>query len=147
MRSNLESNDKTAAYSANWHRNNLCQIQPLTSPKLVAIHLCHIPPAYHHRPYPTADQFPNISAPCQYLLSAVPYAVHELLLHVDFTEKDLIVVGDSLKDVEMLSLNGDTCAMCNGEKEAKEAAKEISEFDNDNDGAVKYVNKILGLNI
>ena len=75
------------------------------------------------------------------------YAVLELLLHVDFTEKDLIVVGDSLKDVEMLSLNGDTCAMCNGEKEAKEAAKEISEFDNDNDGAVKYVNKILCLNI
>jgi hydroxymethylpyrimidine pyrophosphatase-like HAD family hydrolase len=75
------------------------------------------------------------------------YAILELLLHVDFKEKDLIVVGDSIKDVEMLKLNCDTAAMINGEIEAKEAAKEITEFDNNHDGACKYVNKILGLNI
>ena len=75
------------------------------------------------------------------------YAILELLLHVDYEEKDLIVVGDSIKDVEMLKLNCDTAAMINGEIEAKEAAKEITEYDNNHDGACKYVNKILGLNI
>ena len=75
------------------------------------------------------------------------YAILELLLHVSFSEEDLIVVGDSIKDVEMLQLHGDTAAMVNGEREAKEAAKEITEFDNNHDGAVKYINKILGLDI
>jgi len=75
------------------------------------------------------------------------YAILEILLKMNLKSQQIIAVGDSLKDVSMLSLPGDTCAMCNGEQEAKDAAKNISEYDNNNDGAVKFINKILNLKI
>jgi hydroxymethylpyrimidine pyrophosphatase-like HAD family hydrolase len=75
------------------------------------------------------------------------YAVLELMLHLNYKLEDLIVVGDSIKDKEMLELDACTCAMINGEKEAKEAAKYISEYPNTEDGCVKFVNKVLNLSI
>lgn len=74
------------------------------------------------------------------------YAVLEIMLKYQFKESDLIAIGDSIKDASLLKLRGETCAMINGEKEAKEAAKYISEFDNSHDGACKFINKILNLN-
>lgn len=75
------------------------------------------------------------------------YAVLELMTQLKYTTNDLIVVGDSEKDKEMLSLDGITCAMINGEKAAKEAAKYISKYDNAHDGAVKFINEVLNINI
>lgn len=75
------------------------------------------------------------------------YATLELMMHTNYKLKDLIAVGDSLKDRNLLKLPADTCAMINGEDEAKEVAKYISEFDNNNDGAVRFVNKILNIEI
>ena len=75
------------------------------------------------------------------------YAVLEIMLKLNYKESQLIAVGDSIKDAPLLKLRGETCAMINGEMEAKECAKYISEFDNTKDGACKFVNKILNINI
>lgn len=75
------------------------------------------------------------------------YATLELMMHTNHTMKDLIAVGDSVKDVNLLKLPCDSCAMVNGEDEAKNVAKNISEFDNNHDGAVRFVNKVLNINI
>ncbi len=75
------------------------------------------------------------------------YASLEIMFKYNITKDNLIAVGDSIKDEKLLKMHGETVAMINGEKEAKEAAKYISEFDNNNDGAVKSINKILNIEI
>lgn len=75
------------------------------------------------------------------------YATIEIMLKYQILKTDLIAVGDSIKDVKLLKMHGETVCMINGENEAKEASKYISEFDNNNDGACKAINKILNLNI
>ncbi len=75
------------------------------------------------------------------------YATLELMMHTNYKMDDLICVGDSAKDVGLLKLPCTSCAMINGEDEAKEKAKYVSEYDNNNDGCVKFVNKILNLDI
>ncbi len=75
------------------------------------------------------------------------YATIEIMLKYNISKDDLIAVGDSIKDVKLLKMHGETVCMINGEKEAKEASKYISEFDNNADGAVKAINKILNIKI
>lgn len=75
------------------------------------------------------------------------YASLEIMFKYEIHKEDLIAVGDSIKDVKLLRMRGETVCMINGEPEAREVAKYISKFDNNHDGAVKAVNKILNLTI
>jgi len=75
------------------------------------------------------------------------YATIEVMLKYKISRDDLIAVGDSIKDVKLLKMHGETVCMLNGETEAKEVSKYISDYDNNNDGACKAINKILDLEI
>lgn len=70
------------------------------------------------------------------------YAVLELLLILKKNEEDLIVFGDGEVDISMLKLNGITVAMCNAPDEVKSAAKFITDFDNNHQGVLKFLQKI-----
>lgn len=65
--------------------------------------------------------------------------------------QDSIVFGDALNDVGALSkckeFNGLAYAMKNASDEVKQSANHITEFDNDNDGVAKELNKIFELGI
>ena len=75
------------------------------------------------------------------------YAVLELLLLMGKKEEDLIIFGDGEVDIPMLGLNGITVAMCNASVEVKKQAKYISEFDNNHQGVLKFLQKIENENI
>ena len=54
-----------------------------------------------------------------------------------------IAFGDGENDAEMLSTVGFGVAMVNGRDAAKQAAKAVSSFSNDNDGVARYLNDIF----
>jgi len=69
---------------------------------------------------------------------------------IEIARKDLgldpshvIVIGDADNDVEMITEYQNSIAMINGEKQVKDRAGYISDFDNNNDGAAKAVFKLL----
>ncbi len=70
------------------------------------------------------------------------YAVLELLLLLNKKESDTIIIGDNDADVGMLKLDGITVAMKNGTAEAKAAAKYITEYDNNNQGVMKFLKSL-----
>lgn len=70
------------------------------------------------------------------------YAILELLMILNKKESDTIIFGDNYADINMLKLNGITVAMANGIAEAKEAAKYVSEYDNNHNGVTLFLHKI-----
>ena len=56
-------------------------------------------------------------------------------LHIPYNE--ILVIGDAGNDLEMMSTFNESCAMINGEKEVKEAAKYITKLSN-KDGGVGH---------
>lgn len=70
------------------------------------------------------------------------YAVLELLMILGKNEADTIIIGDNDADIGMLKLDGITAAMKNATIEAKEAAKYVTEFDNNNQGVMKFLIKL-----
>ena len=70
------------------------------------------------------------------------YAILELLMILNKKESDTIIFGDNYADINMLKLNGITVAMANGITEAKEAAKYVSEYDNNHNGVTLFLHKI-----
>lgn len=71
------------------------------------------------------------------------YAILELLMTLGLSEENSIIFGDGEQDVEMLKLQATTFAMLNGCNEAKQAAKKISEFDNNHQGIMIELKKII----
>ena len=71
------------------------------------------------------------------------YSTLEVMIENHMDESQIIAIGDSNADIELLSLKGETCAMLNSSDEIKRVAKHISKFDNDNDGAIKFIDSIL----
>lgn len=55
----------------------------------------------------------------------------------------VVVIGDADNDVEMLTEYPNSIAMINGEKQVKERARYMSDFDNEHDGAAKAVLKLI----
>lgn len=55
----------------------------------------------------------------------------------------VIAIGDACNDIEMLSFAGISVAMINGDKEVKKIASIISEFDNEHDGVMHALKKII----
>lgn len=70
------------------------------------------------------------------------YAILELLLIMGKTLDDLIIFGDGYKDIKMLSLDAHTVAMKNASDEVKQVSKYQTEFDNNNQGVLKYLKSI-----
>ncbi len=70
------------------------------------------------------------------------YAILELLMKLKRNEQDLIVFGDGDVDIPMLCLNGITVAMINSLPEVKNKAKYVTDFDNNNKGVLKFLQKI-----
>lgn len=64
-----------------------------------------------------------------------------LLLGVD--NKDIIAFGDGLNDIEMIKNCGTGVALINAFEELKEVSDAITEFDNNNDGVINYLKKLL----
>ena len=66
-----------------------------------------------------------------------------LLKHFNKTFDDLIFIGDSDNDVEILRAAGLGVAMKNGTESAKLAADEITKFDVKEDGAIKHLLEMI----
>ena len=70
------------------------------------------------------------------------YAILELLMILKKDLYDVIVFGDGPFDKTMLSLDCHTVAMANADDEIKKVAKHITEFNNNNQGVMKYLKSI-----
>lgn len=70
------------------------------------------------------------------------YAILELLMILNKDEKDLVVFGDGEVDIPMLSLDGTTVAMINAPSDVKSHAKFITDYDNNNQGVMRFIKKI-----
>ena len=57
--------------------------------------------------------------------------------------KNTFGFGDQLNDLSLLEKANYGVAMINGVEEIKKNAKYISDFDNNNDGVIKFINKII----
>lgn len=66
-----------------------------------------------------------------------------LLQHFNKTFDDLIFIGDSDNDVEILKAASIGVAMKNGTKDAKHAADEITKFDVKENGAIKHLLEMI----
>ncbi|MFI3252570.1 MAG: Cof-type HAD-IIB family hydrolase [bacterium] len=69
-----------------------------------------------------------------------------ILNHYGMTEKNLIAFGDGDNDLEMLDFAYVSVAMINGREEAIQSAKFITREDNNNDGAILFLDHFLGYN-
>lgn len=69
--------------------------------------------------------------------------VMELLKYHNKTKDDLIFFGDAENDREILEYAGYGIAMKNADDETKKLAKEITEFNNQEDGAIKHLLKMI----
>ncbi len=69
-----------------------------------------------------------------------------ILDYYNLTDKDLIAFGDGDNDLEMLDYAYVGVAMINGREEASKSAKYITRNDNNNDGAIHFLDHFLGYN-
>ena len=60
-------------------------------------------------------------------------------LNIDLSE--MIYFGDGLNDIDIINKVGLGVAMINALDEVKEKASDITKYDNNNDGVVKYLEK------
>lgn len=69
----------------------------------------------------------------------------ELANLLNISSSNIIAFGDDDNDLEMLQKVGWPVSMKNGNDNVKKYSKEITEYDNDNDGVVKYLIKFLNV--
>lgn len=69
--------------------------------------------------------------------------VMDLLNHYGKTKEDLVFFGDGENDREILEYAGIGVAMKNANDETKQYANVVTDFDNEEDGAVKYLLKLI----
>lgn len=63
--------------------------------------------------------------------------------HLGMDKDHVVVIGDADNDVEMLTEYRNSIAMINGEKQVKERAEYVSDYDNNHDGAALAVLKLI----
>lgn len=108
---------------------------------------------YDERLVKCAFQFPNIGlrfwGGAESKFSELYFLNTSKTSGLEIARKDLnldkdhvIVIGDADNDVEMLTEYPNSIAMVNGEKQVKERAHFISDFDNNHDGAAQAVLKL-----
>ncbi len=56
---------------------------------------------------------------------------------------EIAAIGDTENDISMINTAGIGIAMKNADKELKEISKYITEFDNDEDGAARFIDKMI----
>lgn len=91
---------------------------------------------YHYRYWFKQGEFYNLNF-------SKKEGMEELLKYYNKTNEDLIFFGDGENDKELLEFAGIGVAMKNAADDVKEVADQVSEFDNDNDGAIKHLLKML----
>ena len=91
---------------------------------------------YHYRYWFKQGEFYNLHF-------SKKEGMEELLKYYNKTNEDLIFFGDGENDKELLEFAGIGVAMKNASDDVKEVADQVSEFDNDNDGAIKHLLKML----
>lgn len=69
--------------------------------------------------------------------------VIDLLNHYGKTKDDLVFFGDGENDIEILEYAGLGVAMSNATDEVKKYADAVTDFSNEEDGAVKYLLKLI----
>ena len=72
-------------------------------------------------------------------------AMEAVLHHFDLDSTAVIAFGDGENDAEMLAAAGRGVAMLNGRPKAKEAANDITQLTNDDDGVALYLEELFGV--
>lgn len=91
---------------------------------------------YHYRYWFKQGEFYNLHF-------SKKEGMEELLKYYNKTKDDLIFFGDGENDKELLEFAGIGVAMKNAALDVKEVANEISELDNEEDGAIKHLLKMI----
>ncbi len=76
-----------------------------------------------------------------YISKAEGLKVIANLYHIPY--EDIIAIGDACNDIEMLSFAGISIAMINGDEKIKKIATYVSEFDNEHNGVMHALKKII----
>ncbi len=70
-------------------------------------------------------------------------AIKILSKYLNINNDEIIAFGDSLNDIEMLKKCGHGVAVKNALEEVKDVADEVTIYDHDNDGVIKYLREYL----
>ena len=70
-------------------------------------------------------------------------AITHLQRILEITPEETVVFGDHMNDVEMIQCAKHSYAMKNAQEELKALAKYVTEYDNNEAGVVKEIEKIL----
>lgn len=70
-------------------------------------------------------------------------AIKILSKYLNINNDEIIAFGDSLNDIEMLKKCGQGVALKNALQEVKDAADEVTIYDHNNDGVIKYLKSYL----
>lgn len=70
-------------------------------------------------------------------------AIKKLADYLKIANEEIICFGDGLNDLEMSKKCGIGIALKNALPEVKENAKDVTAYDNDNDGVIKYLQKLI----
>lgn len=71
------------------------------------------------------------------------YGLKYIAKYFNIPSKNIIAIGDAQNDIEMFSLAGISIAMKNADEDTKKHATIVSEFDNNNDGIMYALKKII----
>ena len=66
-------------------------------------------------------------------------AIEKLAKYLKIKNEEIICFGDGLNDMEMLKKSNNGIAMKNALPEVKKISKDVTKFDNDHDGIIKYL--------
>ena len=73
------------------------------------------------------------------------YGLERVCRHYGITMEETIVFGDYLNDLDMLRLTPNSYAMANAHQEVKKACMNVTRFTNNEDGVVRELADIFGL--
>ena len=73
-------------------------------------------------------------------------SLYDLLSLYDANVDQLVCFGDSINDIEMLTMNHNGVCMINGKDELKTYARYITKYDNNHDGVVEFIDEFIKAN-